>query len=93
MLAEENRRMLSERGVVIYLKASADELYRRVARDRNRPLLQTANPQEKLRSLLVEREPLYDSVADITFETGTLSIAQAVRALVVRLQNHKVTTP
>lgn len=93
VLAEENRRMLSERGVVIYLKASVEELYRRVARDRSRPLLQTANPQEKLRSLLVHREPLYESVADITFETGTLSIAQAVRALVARLQNHKVTTP
>src|SRR5690606_38233861 len=38
VLAEANRQMLTERGCVVYLRASADELYRRVARDRNRPL-------------------------------------------------------
>lgn len=93
ILAEENRRYLAERGVVVYLKASADELYRRVARDRSRPLLQTANPQERLRSLLKDREPLYESVADITFETGPASIAQAVRTLVVHLQNYETPAP
>lgn len=90
VLSEENRRMLAQRGVVIYLKASADELFRRVARDRSRPLLQTADPYQRICSLLEQRSPLYESIADITFETGTLSIAQVVRALVSRLQQHEV---
>lgn len=89
VLADENRRMLAERGVVIYLKAGADELYRRVARDRNRPLLQTADPQERIRNLLTQRAPLYESIADITFETGTMSIPQVVRLLVQQLQEFK----
>ena len=89
VLADENRRMLARRGVVIYLKAGADELYRRVARDRNRPLLQTADPQERIRNLLAQRAPLYESIADITFETGTMSIPQVVRLLVQQLQEFK----
>lgn len=90
VLAPENRQMLQDRGVVVYLKASADELYRRVARDRNRPLLQTADPRERIRTLLQQRAPLYESVADFTFETGTMSIPQAIRALVTMLQKHEV---
>jgi shikimate kinase len=89
VLADENRRMLAQRGVVIYLKAGADELYRRVARDRNRPLLQTDDPQGRIRNLLTQRAPLYESIADITFETGTMSIPQVVRLLVQQLQEFK----
>lgn len=89
VLADQNRSMLAKRGVVIYLKASADELYRRVARDRNRPLLQTADPHERIRGLLAQRAPLYESIADITFETGSSSIPQVVRLLVSQLQDYK----
>lgn len=90
VLAPENRRHLKERGVVIYLRASADELFRRVSRDRNRPLLQTADPKARLRSLLEEREPLYEEVASLTFETGSMAVAQVVRSLIPLLQQHEV---
>src|SRR5690554_1657392 len=51
VLAPENQRCLKERGVVVYLRATAEELFRRVSRDRSRPLLQTADPQASLRTL------------------------------------------
>ena len=92
VLAPENRQYLKERGIVVYLRASADELFRRVSRDRNRPLLQTADPKGRLRSLLGEREPLYEEVADLTFDTGTMAVAQVVRCLVPLLQQHEVNT-
>lgn len=90
VLAAENRSYLKERGVVVYLRASAEELYRRVARDRNRPLLQTADPKSRIRSLLEEREPLYEDVASLTFETGSMPVTQVVRSLIPLLQQHKV---
>lgn len=90
ILSAENRRYLKERGVVVYLRASSDELYRRVARDRNRPLLQTANPRARLAALLQEREPFYNEVASLTFETGSMPIPQVVRALIVQLQNYEI---
>jgi len=90
ILAPENRTYLKERGVVVYLRASADELYRRVARDRNRPLLQTADPKSRIRSLLEEREPLYEEVASLSFETGSMPVAQVVRSLIPLLHQHEV---
>jgi shikimate kinase len=90
VLAQENRRYLQERGVVVYLRASADELYRRVARDRNRPLLQTPDPKARISELLQQREPLYEDVASLTFETGALPVPQVVRALITQLQQHEI---
>ncbi len=89
VLADENRRYLKERGVVVYLQAQAAELYRRVARDRNRPLLQTADPKARLAELLEQRHPLYKEVASLTFETGDMPVQQAVRSLIALLKNHE----
>lgn len=88
VLAPENRQHLSERGVVVYLRASADELFRRVERDRNRPLLQTDNPRQRLQELLAQREPLYQEVASVIFDTGSLPIAQTTCALLRQLQDY-----
>lgn len=81
VLAEDNRRMLRERGCVVYLRAGVDELYRRVARDRNRPLLRTQDPRQRIADLLAQREPLYESVADVTLDTADQPIAQVLRSL------------
>ena len=86
VLALENRSALRTRGVVVYLRASVEELYRRTSRDRNRPLLATADPRATLRSLLELREPLYREVADIVMDTGSTSVAQLVAQLVERLK-------
>jgi len=86
VLGLENRNALRTRGVVVYLRASIDELYRRTSRDRNRPLLATADPRGTLRSLLELREPLYREVADIVMDTGSTSVAQLVAQLSERLK-------
>ena len=81
ILAPENRRCLSSRGVVVYLRASVDELYERTAKDKNRPLLQTDDPKAKLQTLLEEREPLYLEVADLVVDTGRKGVRSLVREL------------
>jgi len=86
VLAEENRQALKSRGIVVYLRASVEELYRRTSRDRNRPLLATPDPKATLRALLELREPLYESVADIVVETGTTSVHHLVAQLLERLK-------
>lgn len=88
ILMPENRQLLRERGVVVYLRATIGELFRRVERDRSRPLLQTADPRQRLAELLAQREPLYEEVASLTFDTGNLPVSQTVRALMRRLQEH-----
>ena len=66
VLDAQSRQRLRERGLVIYLRASADEVYRRTRKDRARPLLQTDNPRARIEQLLVEREPLYAETAHLT---------------------------
>jgi len=65
----QNRQHLSARGIVFYLSCSAQQQFERTYRDRNRPLLQTENPLERLKSLMEVREPLYVSSADYTVST------------------------
>ncbi len=83
---EENRAMLIKRGIVIYLYASIDQLFERTSRDRNRPLLQTENPRQKLEQLMTERDPLYRDVADIIVHTEDRSIRSVVKEIVARLE-------
>jgi shikimate kinase len=69
VLRRENRQHLSARGIVFFLACSAQQQYERTYRDRNRPLLQTENPLQRLKTLTQEREPLYQSSADYTIST------------------------
>jgi shikimate kinase len=75
---------MKDRGLVIYLRASADEIYRRTRHDRSRPLLQTANPRARIDQLLAERELLYEKAAHLVFQ----SAASNPRRLVSRLLEH-----
>jgi len=86
VLREENRKVLKERGVVIYLFASIDQLFERTSRDRNRPLLQTANPRGKLEELMTQRDPIYREVADMVVHTDERSIKSVIKEILVRLE-------
>jgi len=86
ILAEENRRYLRSRGQVIYLSASVEQLFRRTAKDKNRPLLQTADPKLQITELLALRDPLYREVADIELRTGDQSISHVVSGLINKLE-------
>jgi shikimate kinase len=70
ILLPENRRLLAERGCVVYLETSVVQQAERVKQGRHRPLLSTvANPAVRLQELMAIREPLYRSIADITVRT------------------------
>ena len=74
VLAEQNRALLQHNGIVIYLKASVHDLWQRTRHDRNRPLLQTADPYAKLTELHHLRDPIYQKVADIVVLSGKRSV-------------------
>src|ERR1700752_3543336 len=69
VLHADNRRVLAERGCVVYLKTSVFQQIERTRHSRNRPLLFDTDPQERLDSLMLEREPLYAEIADLTVST------------------------
>ncbi|HEX5637722.1 MAG TPA: shikimate kinase, partial [Gammaproteobacteria bacterium] len=60
-----------------------------IRHDKNRPLLQTPDPEAKLREIMAQREPLYRETAHITINTGDVSIRAAIQAILDRLKNHQ----
>lgn len=81
VLDEQNRAVLRQNGIVIYLKASVHDLWHRTRYDRNRPLLQTGNPHARLTELFQLRDPLYRQMSDIVVQSGR----QNAHALMLQL--------
>lgn len=86
VLRPANRKNLHERGHVIYLNSSPDELFRRLRHDTNRPLLQVADPLGRLRDLYKARDPLYRETAHFIVDTGRPSVATLVNMIVMQLE-------
>lgn len=86
VLREANRRCLHAATRVVYLRSSPEELYRRLRHDRQRPLLQVADPLGKLRTLYAERDPLYRETAHFVIETGRPSVPALVNMVLMQLE-------
>ncbi|WP_110686291.1 shikimate kinase AroK [Salinicola aestuarinus] len=84
IMREVNRALLRERGIVVYLATTVEQQIRRTARDRNRPLLQNANPEQVLRDLFAIRDPLYRDTADLIIRTDRRSPRSVVADIVRR---------
>ncbi len=86
ILRPSNRRYLHERSRVVYLKSTPESLFRRLRHDRNRPLLQVADPLARLRDLFAIRDPLYREAAHFSIETGRPSVASLVNMIVMQIE-------
>ena len=86
ILRQANRLRLRQHGQVVYLNSSPDELFRRLRHDVNRPLLQVADPLNRLRDLHAVRDPLYRETAHFVVETGRPSVATLVGMIVKQLE-------
>lgn len=86
VLDEESRRHLRERGFVVYLCASAAELWNRLRTDRVRPLLRAANPKQRVADLVAARDPLYRECAHLVVVTGRQPVERVVREIVAALE-------
>ncbi len=93
VIRSANRAHLKDRGKVIYLKSTPEELYRRLRHDVNRPLLQVADPLTRLRDLYAARDPLYRDVAHFVLETGRPSVSTLVNMILMQLDLAGLTPP
>ncbi|TDA67875.1 MAG: shikimate kinase [Clostridia bacterium] len=85
---EENARLLQATGVIVWLMASAEAVYRRVGQATNRPLLSgpgEADPRQRIQELLARRETVYRQRAGFSLNTDGLTPWQVVREIEARL--------
>lgn len=86
VLRPSNRDALHSRTHVFYLRSSPEELFRRVRHDTQRPLLQVADPLQRLRELYRERDPLYRRAAHFVVETARPSVPALVNMVTMQLE-------
>lgn len=83
---EDNRRRLSEMGVVVCLMTKFETIMERVTRNTRRPLAQ-GDARERLEALYEQRKPAYGR-ADILVETDGLSVDQSASRVLNMIQPH-----
>jgi 3-dehydroquinate synthase len=86
VLNAKNREYLKTRGTVIYLRATVNSILLRTSHDKNRPLLQTADPRKRIEELARTREPYYSEVADLIVDTGRTNVQALIHTIMARLE-------
>jgi shikimate kinase len=96
-----NRKLICEHGIVIYLQCAVRELYRRLSRVSDRPLLnvrpregQTARQarMERAKHLLARRQATY-RMADATVSTTNKSVSAVVEEILGKLEEFNADHP
>lgn len=88
VITPQNRLFLASRGTVIYLKTSLEQQFHRTKRDAKRPLLKTSNVQQRLAELWEQRSPLYEEIADFSFETEDNNVKTITTAILECLRDN-----
>lgn len=87
VLDKDNRCQLSENGFVIYLHATPQLLYQRILADKNRPLLQVADPLATLRTLYQQRDPLYREIANLVVDVKGDVLGKTLKQITQQLSD------
>ena len=85
VLRPVNRETMKAHATVVYLHTQPEDLARRLSRDTQRPLLQVADPRQRLRDLYAVRDPIYREVADIVVDTAHKSATMLVNLISMQL--------
>lgn len=85
VLRPASREAMKASATVIYLHTQPEDLARRLSRDTQRPLLQVADPRQRLRDLYATRDPIYRGMADILVDTAHKSAAMLANLISMQL--------
>ncbi len=85
-LSNENREMIGESGVSVWIKADLETLWERVKDKTSRPLLNGADPKGVLTKLLEDRYPLYGTAEIVVSSASGDPHEVVVNAIVEALE-------
>ncbi|MBR2528502.1 MAG: shikimate kinase [Blautia sp.] len=86
-MREENVRIMKEKGVIVYLKASPETVFGHVRYSRNRPLLDGRMNLEYITSLLEKRRPAYEAAAQVTVCTDGKKIHEIADEILIAVRS------
>ena len=82
VISKENREFIKNTGSVIYLSSSVDQILRRTAKSKTRPLLENSSNRRKTISDIIDsRDPLYREVATIIINTNGKKLIEIINEI------------
>ena len=81
-LKEENRRLLSRMGTVVYLRVQPGTVYERLKGDTTRPLLQGPEPLARITELMDQRKDLYEKGADLIVDVDGMEMEEILEKII-----------
>ena len=85
---DRTRRALESKGLLVALFASPETVLLRTSRNKNRPLLQTEDPETRIRELMAQRDPIYQSVP-LAVSTDGRAFGDVRDAILRIYRNHR----
>ena len=87
VISKENRLEISKTGSVIYLLSSVDQILRRTAKSKTRPLLEkSSNKRKTITDIIEARDPLYREIATIIIDTNGKKLNEVIHEILTHLQ-------
>lgn len=78
---EENILQIKKTGLVVWLKASPETIFKRISTETHRPLLKVDDPLEQIKMLMSKREQAY-ARADFAIDTDGIKIDDLVNTII-----------
>lgn len=87
VISKKNRLEISKTGSVIYLLSSVDQILRRTAKSKTRPLLENSpNKRRAIADIIEARDPLYREIATIIIDTNGKKLNEIIHDILSHLQ-------
>ena len=88
VILKKNREILKNAGFVVYLCSSVDQLLRRTAKSKTRPLLENStNRRKTIADLLETRDAYYREVASVVVDTTGKELYEVVKIIKREAEN------
>jgi len=86
VILKENRELMKKASLVIYLSSSVDQILRRTAKSKIRPLLEKSNNRRKTITDIVEaRDPLYREISNHIIDTNGKKLNEVIDEIIEAL--------
>ena len=87
VISKENRFEISKTGSIIYLLSTVDQILRRTAKSKTRPLLEkSSNKRKTITDIIEARDPLYREIATIIIDTNGKKLNEVIHEILKHLQ-------
>lgn len=86
VVTKENIDLLKNNGLVVYLYADVETQYQRTLNDNGRPMIYAEDRKQRLSDIFDYRKPLFESVADITVDSGSHSVRECIELIQSKLE-------